>query len=103
LFKGIGENMSEKQDETRRKNLKNFDSEVQRSRRERQLQTEQNLAEKLKEDGWEILSPTVVCDRIGIKDGRIYFIEFKKKGQVLRAGQQRVHDLMPENYVIVYD
>lgn len=94
--------MTQKQIETRKNNLKNFDSEIQRNRRYYQLQTEENLAEQLRKDGWEIFSPTVVCDRVGIKNNKVYFIEFKKIGQTLRDSQNKVKRLMFDNYKIVY-
>lgn len=86
---------------------KNFEkartSEAQRRRRLNQIKHEEDVAEKLRTDGWEIFSPTVVCDRVGIKNGKVFFLEFKKPGQTLRAGQQKVCDLMKDNYKVIYN
>ena len=70
--------------------------------RQKQLVHEEAEAEKLRQAGYEVFSPTVVCDRVAIKDGKVFFVEFKSTGQNLRAGQQRVHDTSPDNYLIVY-
>ena len=78
-------------------------SEIQRRRRIDQITKEENMANDLKKKGYEVFSPTVVCDRIVIKDNKVYFVEFKKLNQTLRSGQQKVHDLMPDNYLIIYD
>ncbi len=75
---------------------------VARDLRAKQLEHEAAQAEKLAEQGYEVFSPTAVCDRIAIKDGVVYFVEFKKPGQRLRFGQQRVHDTSPEHYLVVY-
>lgn len=93
---------TDKQRQNALKNLNNSSSEVQRKRRYNQIDTEQQMAKKMEEDGFEVYSPTVVCDRIAIKNGKVYFVEFKKPGQELRPGQQKVHDLIPENYIIRY-
>jgi hypothetical protein len=77
-------------------------SEVQSRLRYNQMSYEEGMADDLRKDGWEIFSPTVVCDRIGIKDGKVVLIEFKKPGQELRESQQRVHDVDPDSYLIVY-
>ncbi len=78
------------------------DSDVQRRRRLLQLDRERAAAAELELEGFEVYSPTVVCDRIGVRDGKVYFVEFKKPGQELRPGQQRIHDLVPDNYLIRY-
>ncbi len=79
----------------------NLNSDIQRSRRMRQLAKEEELSKSLRKDGWEVFSPTVVCDRIGIKNNKVCFIEFKKKGQDLRENQNKVKKLV-NNYLIVY-
>lgn len=60
------------------------------------------MADDLRRKGFEVFSPTVVCDRIAVKDGQVWFVEFKKRGQELRPGQQRIRDLMATNYMVVY-
>ena len=77
-------------------------SEIQSRRRHNQLKTEENLANELRKQGWEVFSPTVVCDRIGIKHNKVFFIEFKKEGQELKEGQRKIKNLMENNYKIVY-
>lgn len=83
-------------------NLIPFTSETGKKFRKAQLETEEAEADKMREEGYEIYSPTVVCDRIAVKDGRVFFVDFKKLGQKLRPGQQRIHDLVPEMYQIRY-
>ena len=78
-----------------------FDSEKQSKRRRSQIHDENVMAREMIAEGWEIFSPTVVCDRIGIKDRKVYFIEFKKNlKQKLRPGQLAVQSLSPENFII---
>ena len=85
------------------KNLMNDNSEVQRRRRYKQMKMEQDASNKLKNMGWEVFSPTVVCDRIGIKNGKVIFIEFKKPGQKLTPNQQKIKDLVDdESYTVVH-
>ena len=76
--------------------------EAQRRRRLNQLAHEEAEAERLRALGYQVFSPTVVCDRIAIKDGKVLFVEFKKQGQELREGQATIQALMPGNYLIVY-
>jgi hypothetical protein len=67
-----------------------------------QLDVEQAQARIMTKEGWEIFSPTVVCDRVGVKDGKVFFIDFKKQGrEKLRPGQKRIQELLPEMYKIV--
>ena len=82
-------------------NLMNSNSEVQRKRRYKQMKMEKEASNKLRKKGWEIFSPTVVCDRIGIKDGKVFFIEFKKPNQELTENQEKVKNLA-NNYNVVY-
>lgn len=70
--------------------------------RRQQISLEEQQANQLRQQGWEVFSPTVVCDRIGVKNGKVFFIDFKKRGrEKLRDGQQRIHDLLPEQYLVV--
>lgn len=76
--------------------------QAHRDRRYKQLAIEEGQAKKLRSEGWEIFSPTVVCDRIGTKDGKVYFIEFKPDHNTnLRSGQQRLHDVVPDQYIVI--
>lgn len=73
-----------------------------RARRLKQIELERSLADELEQDGYDVFSPTVVCDRIAVINGKLFFVEFKKRGQDLRPGQALVQKLVPENYMIVY-
>lgn len=67
-----------------------------------QLIWEQTVAKSMQEDGWTIMSPTACCDRIGIKDGQVFFLEFKPQGNVsLRSFQKAVKDSVPHMYRVV--
>lgn len=79
-----------------------YSSEAQSRRRKAQLASEEAEADKMRVEGYEVYSPTVVCDRIAVKNGKVYFVDFKKPGQELRPGQQKIHDLVPEMYQIRY-
>ncbi len=59
-------------------------------------------ADRLRLQGFEVFSPTVVCDRVAVREGKVYLVEFKKRGQPLRRGQATVQALLPENYLVVY-
>jgi len=50
--------------------------------------------------GW-FTSPTVVCDRIAAKDGRVFFIEFKKPGQQLIEHRVPIKNLT-KNYRAIH-
>ena len=77
------------------------DSEAQRAKAYLRMEIEQDVARGLVERGWTIYSPTVVCDRIGVKDGKVYFLEFKKGNQELRPGQKAIMESVPEMYLVV--
>lgn len=66
------------------------------------LDWEQAVAAKLSQDGWTVFRPNVCCDRMGIKDGRLYFLEFKPKGKTeLRYFQKIVQKMSPHNFRVV--
>jgi hypothetical protein len=70
--------------------------------RHKQLDLEEGMANDMRSKGWEIFSPTVVCDRVGVKDGKVFFLEFKPVSNIkLRSGQKRIADLVPEMYKVV--
>lgn len=72
-----------------------------KSARRWQLEWEKSIANELTDQGWTIMSPTACCDRIGVKNGKAYFIEFKPEGQaMLRAFQQVVQVVVPHMYLI---
>jgi hypothetical protein len=85
------------------KPVKPFTSETGSQSRRNQLAAEEAMAAKLREEGYKVFSPTVVCDRVAIKDGKVLFVEFKRKGQKLRPSQQEVHDVAPSMYLIRYE
>jgi len=92
----------EKESQMERK--KNWFTSEQGSRlRKAQIAAEVAMAKKLETEGFKVFSPTVVCDRVAVKDGKVFFVEFKKAGQELRPGQQEIHDLVPEMYLIRYE
>lgn len=68
--------------------------------RQAQLTHEAAEAQKLVDEGFEVYSPTVVCDRVAVKNGRVYFVEFKREGQLLRDAQRRVQELVPDSYLV---
>lgn len=80
----------------------NADGSLQSKKRRNQIDHEEREAQKLRDYGYEVYSPTVVCDRVAVKDGKVFFIEFKKPGQGLRPGQKLVSELVPDMYVVVY-
>lgn len=82
-------------------NLMNSNSEVQRRRRYKQMYMEETASNKLRKEGWEIFSPTAVCDRIGVKKEEVFLIEFKKPGQKLTKNQEKVKELV-NNYNVVH-
>ncbi len=77
------------------------DYEAQRRAAYRRIEIEEQMAQDLTKDGWTVYFPTTVCDRIGVRDGEVYFIEFKKGTQLLRPGQQAIHDLVPRMYKVI--
>jgi hypothetical protein len=80
-----------------------FSSEAQSKRRKDQIATETSMAVQMEAEGFKMYPPSVVCDRVAVKDGKVFFVEFKKhSGQRLRPGQQNVRDLAPEMYLIRY-
>ena len=54
----------------------------------------------MRQEGYEVYSPTVVCDRIAVRDGAVFFVEFRLPGQSLRPGQARIQSLVPQNYIV---
>lgn len=101
--------MSEASKQAGINNLRNYgwkhlqDGAAQSKRRKDQIAAEVAMAKQLEAEGFQVFSPTVVCDRVAVKDGKVYFVEFKKPGQELRPGQQIIHDLVPDGYLIRYD
>ena len=73
-----------------------------RAHRRKQIYGEEEVANKLREEGWEILYTSNCCDRIGIKDGKVFFLEFKPFGnESLRTGQQRLSEVAKEQFLVV--
>lgn len=76
-------------------------SEEQSRRTLKRLAWEERESETLRAQGFEVFAPSVVCDRVAIKDGAVWFVEFKKPGQSLRPAQQKVKSAA-ERYLVVY-
>jgi len=76
--------------------------EKARALRKAQIAHEEAEANRLRAKGYEVFSPTVVCDRIAIKDGKVFFVEFKQPGQRLRDAQRRLRDTEPDRYLVFY-
>ena len=93
---------SEKHRSTCLKNFSNQDGKVQSRRLKKRLTTEKSLSDALCLAGYDVMCPSVACDRIAVKDGKVYFVEFKKQGQSLREGQKKIQALLPDNYLIIY-
>jgi hypothetical protein len=70
---------------------------TQRTRRYAQLEIEESVAAGLRDQGWEIYSPTVVCDRIGIKDGKLFLLEFKPESNQSQARTAKSSEMRPGN------
>ena len=68
----------------RRANFENARTpEAQRRRNSQRMVHEEGEANRLREQGFQVFSPTVVCDRVAIRDGVVYFVEFKKMRAVI--------------------
>lgn len=66
------------------------------------LEWERSVANGLRAEGWNIFTPSTCCDRIGIRDGKVYFLEFKPEGKrELRTLQRAVQEILPEMYLVV--
>ena len=66
---------------------------------------ENKKAEEIKDNYNHMYKPSVVCDRICIKDGKIVFVEIKQTGQNLRKQQQEFKELCEKlgyEYIIEY-
>ena len=50
----------------------------------------------------KIYLPNEVCDRIVIRDGKVFFIEIKRKGQKLRPKQKEFKEIVKKKYEILY-
>lgn len=82
------------------KNLTPFSSERGSIERKLQLESEIKAASEMVIEGYTIYSPTVVCDRIAVKDGHVFFVEFKKGNQRLRPAQKVIAELIPAMYIV---
>jgi len=80
-----------------------FSSANQSRRRKGHILVEAAMQEELRLRGYEVFAPTVVCDAVVVKDGKVFFAEFKSRGQKLRPGQQRISDVAPKSYLVFYE
>ena len=79
-----------------------FTSSLGKKLRRKQIKHEEAESNRLRAEGYEVFSPTVVCDRIAVKVDKVFFVEFKQPGQKLREGQKRIQELVPNQYLIRY-
>lgn len=63
---------------------------------------ENKIADGIKNDYDAMFLPQEVCDRIAFKDGKIYFIEIKHKGEKLKPKQLQFSQLV-DSYKVVAD
>lgn len=49
----------------------------------------------------KIFLPQEVCDRIAVKDGKIFFIEVKDLKQELRSKQKEFKEISKDNYIVI--
>lgn len=49
-----------------------------------------------------IFQPNEICDRIVVRDGRIYFVEIKQEGRKLTKKQKLFQGIAGEQYEVVY-
>ena len=83
------------------KNKENNFSKSQSARSKRRINLEKELVCEMEKEGYELLMPWATCDRIAIKDGKVYFVEFKPANDpTLRVGQQKVSDVAGDQYII---
>ena len=50
----------------------------------------------------KIYKPSEVCDRIVVRNSKIYFVEIKRKGQRLRKKQEEFSKIVGKQYEIIY-
>jgi hypothetical protein len=62
--------------------------------------SEAAVAAAMAAEGYVVFAPTAVCDRIAVKDGVVYLVEFKKHGQKLRPAQKVVADVLGARYIV---
>lgn len=63
---------------------------------------ENAIGDQLRNEGWTILLPSACCDRIGIKDGHVFFLEFKPEGRTaLRSYQKTLREAAPDVYRVI--
>jgi uncharacterized transporter YbjL len=66
---------------------------------------ENKKAKVLEEKYGQLFQPAAVCDRIAIENGKIIFIEIKRKGQDLRPLQEKFKTICKEleySYITEY-
>lgn len=77
-------------------------SETGRRGAKSRIKSERLCASRLEKEGYVVFAPYAVCDRIAIKNGKVFFVEFKPCGQSLRLAQQTVRDANPSQYLVRY-
>lgn len=81
---------------------RSYDSDKQAANARRRAAWENREAAKLVAAGFEVFYPHAVCDRVAIKDGVAYFVEFKQPGQALRPAQEKTSAAAGDSYVVIY-
>lgn len=62
---------------------------------------ENEIANKIKSEYDKLYYPSSVCDRIGVKDGKIFFIEIKQKGRRLSQKQQEFQKIAKNQFILL--
>ena len=83
-------------------NLRNCDSAIQARRGSKSRNHENRVAKLLYKEYDQVFTPSAVCDRICIKNGRVFFIEIKQVGQQLRPKQEQFKQLVGNAFIIYY-
>ncbi len=58
------------------------------------------VASKLEAD--QVFMPSEICDRIVVRNGDIFFVEIKRKGQKLRPKQELFRSIAKEKYEVKF-
>lgn len=70
---------------------------------EKSRKYENKKANQIEKEYDYFVNPVIVCDRIGIKDGKLIFIEIKRKGQKLRTKQKEFKELLEKLGIAHYE
>ncbi len=62
---------------------------------------ENEMAKKIEKHYDKLYHPTQVCDRIGVKGKKIFFIEIKQKGKKLTKKQEEFKRIVKNNFILL--